>query len=34
MLWLGLWAITSDDYLIYEAPRASTQETHRPPAFL
>lgn len=34
MLWLGLWAIISSDYLIYKVPRVSTQETHRPPAFL
>lgn len=33
MLWPGLWALITDDYLIYEVPRANTQETHRPPAF-
>lgn len=33
MLQPGLWAIIRDDYLIYEVPRANTQETHRPKAF-
>lgn len=34
MPWLGLGAVINDDYLMFKAPSAKPQETHRAPAFL